>query len=236
MNTIESITKGLQLSKSLFVSSIIVGEPYTGKLTLVRQVYPQSLYVDAHDLNTLKSALENHDEIIIYNFESIVNLDHYDFQNKRIIAIANKMGNKEAIEKHFAFIYELPPLRERLDEAKKIAETLRKEMENELMLEESIMIDFDALDLRQNFKSLKISLYKQLIKKSLTPTDIEEVLYDLFLEKLEGKNGYKDFLPLYERPLILAGLKKYKSQLQLSDVLGLNRNTLRKKIKEHNLD
>jgi DNA-binding protein Fis len=40
-------------------------------------------------------------------------------------------------------------------------------------------------------------------------------------------------LHLYEVPLIRAGIKKFKSQLQLSDKLGLNRNTLRKKITEH---
>ena len=236
MNTIQSITKGLLLSKSLFVSSIIIGEPYTGKLTLIRQLYPQSLYIDAKDTASLKSALKNHDEIIIYNFEAIVNLDNFDFQNKRIIAIANKMGNQKAIEKHFAFIYEIPPLRDRLDETKIIVKKLQKEIESELMLEEPIAIDFESLDLRQNFKSLKISLYKQLIKKSLTTQDVEEILYTLFLDKLEGKNAYKTFLGIYERPLILAGLKKYKSQLQLADVLGLNRNTLRKKIKEQHLD
>jgi DNA-binding protein Fis len=38
---------------------------------------------------------------------------------------------------------------------------------------------------------------------------------------------------LYEVPLIRAGIKRFKSQLQLADKLGLNRNTLRKKIADH---
>jgi len=36
------------------------------------------------------------------------------------------------------------------------------------------------------------------------------------------------FLHLYEVPIIKAGLQRFKSQLQLSEKLGLNRNTLRK--------
>ncbi|TNF45412.1 MAG: Fis family transcriptional regulator, partial [Epsilonproteobacteria bacterium] len=46
----------------------------------------------------------------------------------------------------------------------------------------------------------------------------------------------REHLGLYEKPLIEAGLKKFGSQLQLSQVLGINRNTLRKKIHEHNID
>jgi DNA-binding protein Fis len=56
------------------------------------------------------------------------------------------------------------------------------------------------------------------------------------LENLNGNNEYKEHLNLYEEPLIEAGLKKFGSQLQLSQVLGINRNTLRKKIHEHNID
>ena len=49
-----------------------------------------------------------------------------------------------------------------------------------------------------------------------------------------GTNSdYRNLIYLYETPLIRAGLKKFKSQLQLSDKLGLNRNTLRKKIADN---
>lgn len=236
MNTINGITKGLQLSKSLLVSSIIIGEPYTGKLTLVRSIYPQSLYVDANNLQELENVLKNYDEIIIYNFEAIVNIKNLDLQNKRIIAIANKTRDLKSIEEHFAFIYMMPPLKDRLIEIKELTKKLSLEIQNNLMLEQQIEIDPSVLDLRQNFKSFKISLYKQLIKKSLTADDLSEVLFDFFMENLEGKNEYREHIGIYEKPLIIAGLKKYKSQLQLADVLGLNRNTLRKKIQEHNID
>jgi DNA-binding protein Fis len=236
MNTVQNITKGLQLSKSLLVSSIIIGEPYTGKMTLVKSIYPQSLYIDANNLEELEGALESYDEIIIYNFEAIINIKNIDMQNKRIIAIANKTRDLKSIEESFAFIYHMPSLKDRPEDVKELSEKLSYDIQKDLMIEQNVMIDPTTLDLTQNFKSFKVSLYKQLIKKSLTPEDIEDILYDYFLENLDGKNGYRDYIGIYEKPLITAGLKKYKSQLQLADVLGLNRNTLRKKIKELNLD
>jgi DNA-binding protein Fis len=60
-----------------------------------------------------------------------------------------------------------------------------------------------------------------------------DIMHHYFLDKLGSNNDYKKFLHLYEVPLIKAGLSKFKSQLQLSDKLGLNRNTLRKKIQEN---
>ncbi len=54
----------------------------------------------------------------------------------------------------------------------------------------------------------------------------------IYMRNLDGNNAYRENLPIFERPLIEAGLKKYRSQLRLSSILGLNRNTLRKKINE----
>ncbi len=235
MDTIEQITKGLTLSKSLLLSSILIGEPYTGKLTLVRSIYPQALYVDAKETEALQHALTHHEEIVIYNFEAIKNLSSLDLQNKRIIAIANQILNMKMIEEHFAFIYHMPPLRERIDEVKTLAQTMSHHIKEELMLEGEISIDISKLDLTQNLKSFKISLYKEMIKKSLGPEDFEEMLYSYFLENMEGNSAYHRYLPLFEVPLIKAGLKKYRSQLKLSQILGLNRNTLRKKIQENDI-
>jgi DNA-binding protein Fis len=66
--------------------------------------------------------------------------------------------------------------------------------------------------------------------------EIQNVLYQYFLKNLEGKDAYKSYLGFYEIPLIEAGLKKFSSQLKLAEVLGINRNTLRKKIHAQNID
>ena len=60
-----------------------------------------------------------------------------------------------------------------------------------------------------------------------------EIIYNYLVDRLGSQSDYKNFLHLYEAPLIKAGFDKFKSQLQLSDRLGLNRNTLRKKIAEN---
>jgi len=236
MNKIEQITKGLTLSKSLLLSSILIGEPYTGKMTLVRSIYPHSTYVDAKDIDELEHALSNYQEIIIYNFEKIKDIASLDFENKRVIAISNELVNSKVLEEHFAFIYYMPALRERLDEVKVLTKKLSQKIKDDLMIDSPLSIDPKSLDLSQNFKSFKISLYKEVIKKSLNEDDIEEVLYQFFLNHLEGNNQYYQLISLFEKPLIKAGLRRYKSQLQLAKVLGLNRNTLRKKIQENGIE
>ena len=232
---IDNIVKGLTLTKSLFVSSLIAGEPYTGKRTLVLSLFPNTTYVDASNKEEVEAALENNSELIIYNFEKLLSFETLNFENKRIIAIANHIENSAKVEKKFAFIYKMPPLRER-DDLKLLIEFFQHEIQHDLMIDSPIKIEHDKLDLSQNIYSLKASLYRQLIHKTLSKEEIKEILFNYLYDNIEGNNAYREYLSLYEKPLIEAGLKKYKSQLKLSNILGLNRNTLRKKIQEHGLD
>ena len=232
---IDNIVKGLTLTKSLFVSSLLVGEEHIGKKTLIKSLFPNSIYIDACNYEELEIALENSSELIIYNFEKLLNFEHLNFENRRIIAIANRIDNTEKIEKKFAFIYNMPNLKERED-LDLLIEFFQSQIQKELMLDYPIELDTTQLDLSENIKSLKASLYKQLIHKTLNREEIKKIIEDYLYEHLEGNNAYRENLSLYEEPLLIAGLKKFKSQLKLSAVLGLNRNTLRKKIQEHGLD
>ncbi len=232
---IDNIVKGLTLTKSLFVSSLLVGEEHIGKKTLIKSLFPNSIYIDACNYEELEIALENSSELIIYNFEKLLNFEHLNFENRRIIAIANRIDNTEKIEKKFAFIYNMPNLKERED-LDLLIEFFQSQIQKELMLDYPIELDTTQLDLSENIKSLKASLYKQLIHKTLNREEIKKIIEDYLYEHLEGNNAYRENLSLYEEPLLISGLKKFKSQLKLSAVLGLNRNTLRKKIQEHGLD
>ena len=231
---IDKISKGLNLTRSLFVSSLLIGEKHTGKKTFISMLFPHSIYVDASNEAELTAALSANNELIIYNFEKVKNLDNLDFENKRIVAISNNTREIQKFNQTFAFIYEMPKLEEREDLEELIA-YFQKEISEELMLDIEINLDKTKLDLIQNIKSLKASIYKQLIIKTFKKEDIKKLLYHYLFEEIKGNNAYREHLGLYEEPLIEAGLKKYKSQLKLAGVLGLNRNTLRKKIQEYDI-
>ena len=233
---IEKIIKGLTLTRSLMVSSILIGEPYTGKKRLVESIFPKSLFIDGADHDALTRALQSHDEIIIYHFDAIPNPERYDFSNKRIIAIADSIHDSSLIEEKFAFIYHMPPLLERPEDVTLLTEQFYRSIKEELMISTESHIDKSQLDLSENIKSLKASLYRQLVTANLNQEELEKLIYGYLHARIEGNNAYRDHIGLFERPLIQAGLAKYRSQLKLSSVLGLNRNTLRKKIHEHHLD
>ena len=234
---VQNIIKGFNLTKTLFVSSIIIGEANIGKKLLAQYLFPEAPVVSGADQKAVELALKEHDELIITDFEKLSNQESLDLDNKRIIATANYVGNKHIIDSLFAFIYTLPSLRERPEDIAYIKDLYIKEAKSNLMIEEEAIDNADIpVNLTQNSKSLKSTIYKYLMTHSMQREDIQDAVHNYILKELDGNNGYKEFLDLYEKPLIQAGLQKYGSQLQLSQVLGINRNTLRKKIHEHGID
>jgi len=234
---IQHIIKSFNLTKTLFVSSIIIGESHIGKKSLARYLFPDAPIVSGENQEEVTQALENHDELIITDFEKLTNQNNFDFSNKRIIATANYIGNSSIIDDLFGFIYTMPPLSERPDDVNYLTKHFTQEALSILMMD-SLDIDLKEipLNLSKNSQSLKKSIYLYLVQHSMNSKEIEEVLYHYLLKNLDGNDAYREYLGLYEKPLIQAGLKKFGSQLQLSQVLGINRNTLRKKIYEHNID
>ncbi len=234
---IHHMMKSIHLTKTLFVSSIIIGDKYTGKKTLARHLFPEATIVSGENQEEVQMALEHHDELIITDFEKLSNQSNFDFSNKRIIATANYIGNATLIDDLFAFIYTMPPLSERPDDAHYLKNLFVKEALSILMIDpESIDDNAVPLNLTMNAKSLKKDIFLHLMQRTMNAQEIENVIFHYILKHLDGNDGYREYLGLYEKPLIEAGLKKYGSQLQLSQVLGINRNTLRKKIHEHNID
>lgn len=233
---IQHTIKSFNLTKTLFVSSIIIGEPSTGKKTLARYLFPNAPLVSGKNQEEVEIALERNDEVIITDFEKLNNPNTLDFSNKRIIATANYLGNPKLIDDLFAFIYTMPSLYERPDDVVYLRQKFIKEAETTLMLTSNAINDDIPLNLTANSKSLKKSIYHHLMKQTMDIDDITDVLYTYFYKHFNGTDNYREHLGIYEKPLIEAGLKKYGSQLQLSAILGINRNTLRKKIHEHHID
>ncbi|MFT7879845.1 MAG: helix-turn-helix domain-containing protein [Sulfurimonas sp.] len=234
---IQGIIKGLNLTKTLYVSSIIIGPEFTGKKSLAKSIFPGAIVVSGENQEEVKTALATSDELIIADFEKMKNQGELDFTNKRIIATANYLGNSTLIDDLFAFIYTMPSLSQRDEDVAYLKELYIEDAKSTLMIEnQTIDTENIPLDLSLNTKSLKRSVYTYLIKHTMESEDIEEILYYYLLKHLEGNDAYREHLRLYEKPLIKAGLEKFGSQLKLSEILGINRNTLRKKIHENNID
>ena len=234
---IQYIIKSFNLTKTLFVSSIIIGDAHTGKKSLAKYLFPEAHMVSGTNQEEVNKALETYDELIITDFEKLSNQSNFDFSNKRIIATANYVGNASLIDDIFAFIYTMPPLSERPEDAIYLKNLFTKEAMATLMIEKHTLDEKEIpLNLSMNSKSLKKSIFLYLMQLSMDNEDIQNVIYHYIFKHLDGNDGYREYLELYEKPLIKAGLDKYGSQLQLSQVLGINRNTLRKKIHEHHID
>jgi len=234
---VQNIIKGFNLTKTLFVSSIIIGEPNIGKKSLARHLFPDAPLVSGENQEEVEKLLQEVGELIITDFEKLSNQESLNLDNKRIIATANYIGNQHTIDNLFAFIYTLPSLKERPDDAVYIRDLFIQEARSNLMLDDTnISLSDIPINLSDNSKTLKKTIYTYLMKHSMDEKDIQEALYSYLLQNLNGNNEYKEHLELYEKPLIEAGLKKYGSQLQLAQILGINRNTLRKKIHEHHID
>jgi len=232
---LKNLVKSLQLTRKFFVSSLIVGEAYSGKKTIAQYILPDAPLVDGEDMQSLLHALAQNDELIIYNFTKIPNFSLLNFDNKRIIATALYQPKDKTVDELFGYIYQLPPLRDRPEDAAVLAEIFTQRAREVLDIEEDVTVPNDEIDLQHNSKSLEKSIYKSLIFKDIVEEDIGKIMYHFFLENLHGNNDYKRYLPLFEKPLIEAGLKRYKSQLKLAGILGINRNTLRKKANEYGL-
>jgi len=233
---VQKIIKGFNLTKSLLVSSIIIGEPHTGKKTLIKYLFPNAVSVDGIDQKKVEEFLEDSDELIIFNFERLTNIENLNFDNKRVIAVANYVSNERVIDNIFAFIYKMPSLKERVEDIELLTKYFSREVEKNLVLNSKLEIDLNRVNISSNTQSLRKSIYHEAFIQNCNSRDIEDILYHYLFSNMNGNNDYKKYLTLYEKPLIEAGIKKYHSQLRLSDILGINRNTLRKKIYEHGLD
>jgi DNA-binding protein Fis len=98
---------------------------------------------------------------------------------------------------------------------------------------EAFKIEKFMPDLTQNALSLKRQVMIHYLLQDIKDVELMDIIQNYIQERLGSNSDYRNFLYLYEVPLIRAGLSKFKSQLQLSDKLGLNRNTLRKKIADN---
>ncbi len=235
--------KTANLLKLLSVNALIYGERGTGKLTLARYILPNAPIINASYFDELLDTLQSSSEVIITHIEQISNMQilqqQIQQQGVRVVATGSDTYVNTPIEEIFTVRVYLPPLRERLEDVPALqTQYLHDAM---AIFGENSALELSQIepDLQKNAISIRRQIFFNCLLSNITEEELMRVTEDYLFDRLGSNNDYREYLYLYEVPLIKAGLKRFKSQLQLSEKLGLNRNTLRKKIaenKEYNLD
>ena len=229
--------KTATLLKSLDVNALIIGQSGVGKRTLASFILPNAAILAGSQYEEILAHIEESDELIITNIEDFANIkrlfEAMQKHNVRIVATSKYRINYEEIDEIFSIELEIPPLCERPEDVNKLVELFIAEAADLFGGQPQFDVQNFIPNLEENANSLKRQVMIQYLLQDLQDDELMRIIENYLYDKLGSNSDYRNFLYLYEVPLIRAGLAKFKSQLQLSDRLGLNRNTLRKKITEH---
>lgn len=229
------ILKTAHLVKGLSINVLIVGEHGTGKSFLAQEILPTAAVADGANEEETAQLLLRSDSLIIENFDRVPRPDRLELEGKKIVATTARPIDQNVIDRFFGITFNLLPLKDRPADVPLLAAAFLREARSTLMVERSLDLSKMSFDLKNNAHSLRRSIYTALLLDDVGENELLSMMEKFLREKLKeasGINLYRDYLYLYDRPLIEAGLAEYGSQLKLSNILGINRNTLRKKIYE----
>jgi len=229
--------KTATLLKTLTVNALIMGEVGVGKKCLASFILPEASIVDASNFDELLGSLENCNDIVITNIENSPNIKRLIQTIKdnhvRVIATSKHSFSNEFIDEIFSVKFDIPSLEHRVEDVNMLIALFEEEAASLFGGEQTLNRENFQADLSQNAKSLKRQVMINYLLQDIQDKELMDIIQNYLHDKLGSNSDYRNFLYLYEVPLIKSGLKKFKSQLQLSDRLGLNRNTLRKKIADN---
>ncbi|MBI5875726.1 MAG: nitrogen regulation protein NR(I) [Deltaproteobacteria bacterium] len=185
----------------------------------------------------------------------IIAATHQDLEK----AVEEKKFREDLLYRLNVVTVKLPPLRNRKEDIPLLSEYFLQKFQEEMGIEPRTLSPkaMDALKAYSwpgNVRELENILRRAVLLYSnpvLSPDDIalpqkkqtKDSLEDIIYNRLEGfvssinvkdkHELYNTILPFMERPLIRLVLKKTGgNQVKTAELLGINRNTLRKKIKE----
>jgi len=229
--------KSANLLKTLTLNALIEGPVGVGKLTLAQYIVPRAIIIDGFEFNSIDLKSIESKEIIIKNFDTISNVSKLEsFINEkaiRVIATTTKILSDDIFDRFFAVKIHIPSLQDRKEDISLLTSRFLQEAKEVFGDNQNRNSNLNINhDLSSNGNSLKRSVFISYLIDNLSENEILNILENYLYKNINGNNDYRDFLYLYEIPLLKSAIKKYKSQLQVADKLGLNRNTLRKKINE----
>ncbi len=228
--------KSANLLKTININALITGESGVGKKKLARYIIDAPI-IDGTEFDEVILQISKNTGLIIKNFDKIKNYDKLEESLKkhktRILATSQKELKESIEDRFFSLKIYLPPLREREEDVKSLIEIFLNEAREVFDDESSKRMEITDVDLSKNCYSLRKSVYKSYLFSKISEDEIMDLMESFLTERLGNGNDYRDFLHLFELPLIRAGFKRFNSQLLMSKEFGLNRNTLRKKINEY---
>jgi len=225
----------IQVSSNLPVNIFIKGESGVGKRLLAKKVLPHTIVMDArfleneiiaNDLNT-----EQYKELIITDIHKVLNKKEFLQYLKNTKIVATSQTYLHETEEYFPIKIEISNLEQRKEDLEEISNRYINDANQ--IYDTEVSLNNLKLDISQNGKSLKKSIYKNVFLYSLNEADFTLALENIISKKLDEKKTYKDFLKMIEIPLLNTAKSKFKSQLQMANKLSLNRITLRKKIENY---
>jgi len=235
----KEILNSAMILKTLTVNALIIGDTGTGKKILAKTIVPNAQIFNANELQN-----DIHDNVLTLNNETIIldrieditdvnSLIEWASSNQiRVLATSLKNNLSQKIKDFFAITLTIPPLEKRKEDIKPLADKFVAEASS-ILTDAKTKPEKLIINISKNAHSLRKSIYFSFLFESIGENEIMMLLEKYFYDNMDGNNNYRDFIYLYEAPLLKASQKKYKSQLQMSKHLGLNRITLRKKLEQH---
>jgi transcriptional regulator with PAS, ATPase and Fis domain len=231
----KKILKIAQMSAELPINIIILGESGVGRKALANEMLANTQNFDGRSLEKMISEerinLKEYKSLIIYNINKVLNKNEFLDSLKGIKIIATGFMENEQYINQFAIKLEIPPLekrREDLDELIKIYTEEASKIYASNTIPKNIKIDISG-----NAITLKQSIYKSILFKTITKQELMDTLKDFFIDELKNERNYKNLLEIFEIPLLRAAKIMYKSQLKMATKLNINRITLRKKLHKY---
>lgn len=232
----KEILNSAKLLQSVVVNALIQGEEGVGKKSLSKYILPKATIFKAKTLQDDISDNIIHLQdcsIIIDKIENITNIDllisWLENNNIRLIATSSKTELNSKLMELFSVNIELPSLKQRDEDAKALALKFSKEASTILNLEQLEPSKL-MLNISNNANSLKKSIFFSYLLETISEDEIQMFMENYMQKNMKGSNSYKEFLYLFEVPILKTASLKYKSQVQMAKHLGLNRITLRKKL------
>jgi len=229
--------KTATLLKTLSVNALISGTRGTGKRTLARVILPTAPMIDAADFDNLLNALESNDALVLTHIEQCPNtatlIERIRTAKVRVIATAASEYIPETVRDFFSVQISLPPLEERPEDIEMLVHHFSREAAELFGAPVEETAPVKTPDISENAISIRRQIYFGSLLGTVSEQEVMTVMERYLELEMGSNNDYRRFLHLYEVPLIRVGLRRFRSQLQLAERLGLNRNTLRKKIAEN---